>query len=248
MRLPLKLTHVPILEAVFEVRHQSSVPTSTVLPGLLFGALPGERTVQRQPAAEMPEFIRQADPNLRYAPLSGLLWGASYLVLVSDHSFGVACKLPYPGWTEFSSAILRVVDLVTQANVLSRIDRCSLKYTNIIPTDIGSATEVVEFNLQVGGHPVTGPGHFQVRAEIFEDDLVHIVQIISEGTTTTAIEGSNKKGAVIDVDSVRQLSMTPMDFSKSLPTSLTEHHLSTKRIFFSCLKATALEKLGPIYE
>jgi uncharacterized protein (TIGR04255 family) len=246
MKLPLKLTKVPIVDAVFEVRHRSEVPSSSVLPGLLFSQLPGRKTFQKQPAADLPEAFRKADPELRYAPLSGFSWDEKFLVLMSDYSFGLACKRPYPGWSEFRKAILTVVEAVASANILSQIERCSLKYVNIIAPEFGSAYDAVEFNLMVG-KKIVQEGHFQLRSEIPEGNLLHIVQIVSEGALQT--DGVVRKGAVIDVDTVRQFKdMSPVDFVASLPNSLDEHHLATKGMFFSCLKQSALEKLGPIYE
>jgi uncharacterized protein (TIGR04255 family) len=246
MKLPVKLTKVPIVEAIFEVRFKAAVPTSSILPGLLFANLAGEKTVERLPAANLPEVMRNADVNLQYAPLTRLLWGG-FAVLIGDRSFGVACKLPYPGWTEFKKAILHVEALVAGANVLLEVERYSLKYTNIVPSEIGSAADTVEFELKLGDRGARDRT-LQIRAEIPNGDVLHIVQIVSEGTIALA-DGTLRKGAVIDVDTIRLLEkINPAEFSKLLADTLDDIHLKTKAMFFSCLKPPALQKLEPVYE
>jgi uncharacterized protein (TIGR04255 family) len=246
MKLPHKLNKVPIVEAVFEIRYAAEMATSSVLPGLLFTQLPGKKIFQKQAAADLPEAFRQADPQLKYAPISGFQWADKFLVLISDRSFGLACMAPYPGWSEFREAILKVVEVVIGADMLSQVERCSLKYINIIPPAIGNAFETFEFELRVG-EKIVKDGHFQIRSEITEGPLLHIVQIVSEGAIQA--QGRVHSGAVIDVDTVRSLGkVSPKDFIATLAEDLDKHHVSTKRMFFSCLKQNALEKLEPVYE
>jgi|SRR5450631_888129 uncharacterized protein (TIGR04255 family) len=246
MKLPVKLANVPIVEAVFEIRFKAAVPTSSVLPGLFFTSLAGSKTFQRLPAAEIPEVMRNADPNLQYAPLVALTWNEKYSIQIGDRSLGVACKLPYPGWSEFKKQILELVKVVTEANVLTSVERCSLKYTNIIPSDLGSLPDIAAIDLKIGTQEAHR-GHLQIRADLLDGEAIHIVQIVSEGTTTL-IGGRSITGVVIDVDTVRNFeSVKPADFADQLLNSIDDLHTKTKRVFFSCLKPQALEKLGPTY-
>ena len=82
------------------------------------------------------------------------------MILTSDRSSGLACKMPYPGWNAaFKPAILNLAALIAEASVVDSIERISLKYTNIIPAERGDAPELVDFTLKVGS--------YEVRLEIY---------------------------------------------------------------------------------
>src|SRR3984957_1474444 len=175
MKLPRKLKSEPLVEAVFEVRFKSNAPASSIFPGLLYRELPGEKSFQKQPASDFPEAFRNSDMNLQYAPLVGLVW-SNYAILVGDRSFGIACRLPYQGWTNFKGEILRIEKILSTADLFTDIERCSLKYTNIIPANLGKTADVIVLNVSVGGHAVEN-GPLQFRSEIAQDGLIHIVQV-----------------------------------------------------------------------
>jgi hypothetical protein len=204
---------------------RAHAPASTVFPGLLFRELPGEKSFQRQPVAELPEAFRNSDVNLQYAPLVGLVW-SKYIILIGNRSFGIACQLPYAGWTNFKSE--------------------SLKYTNILPAKLGKTSDVIILSLGIGDRTLDN-NPLQLRSEFFEENLIHIVQVASEGMVTLA-DGSTRQGVVLDIDTVRNLTIPPAEFSANLPGILEDIHNRLKTVFFSCLTDRALAGLEPTYE
>ena len=96
-KLPLKLGKEPLIEALFEMRFKATAPVSNILPGLLFTKFKGEKKIEKLPAAQLPEELRKVDPSLHYAPLLRIYWDR-FMILTSDRSSGLACKMPYPGW------------------------------------------------------------------------------------------------------------------------------------------------------
>jgi uncharacterized protein (TIGR04255 family) len=247
-KLPKRLGREPLIEALFEMRFKAKAPVSSILPGLVFTTLKGSnKIIERLPAADLPEPLRKLDPNLRYAPTVRVHWD-SFLILSSDQSAGVACKLPYPGWTSgFKPAILQVTELISKAGIVDLIERFSLKYTNIIPTDVGDARSVAKFTLKVGSHDAAG-NLFQIRAEIPKDDLISIIQFAADASATLA-DGSTRKGVAIDIDTIAVFKEIPFpEFFGGLPDQLEKVHSEAKTIFFSCLKPDALAKLEPVYE
>jgi uncharacterized protein (TIGR04255 family) len=246
-KLPVKLKDVPIVDAMFELRFKAAVPASSVLPGYLFSGLEGEKQVQRLPTAELPEAMRNLDINLQYAPHIRIIW-ERFTILVSDRSFGVSCLLPYPGWSSFKKAIVQVSGVIASTKLLIEVERMSLKYTNIFPYSLGKAREIVEFDLKLGTKDVRD-GLFHVRAEISDGDALHLVQIAPQGLASL-VDGSSREGTVIDIDTIRnnEDKVDPTKSFEHLPQRLDDLHLKTKAIFFSFLKAAAIEKLGPTYE
>ena len=246
-KLPVKLKDVPIVDAVFELRFKAALPASSVLPGYLFSGLEGKKEIQRLPAAELPEAMRNLDVNLQYAPHIRLLWEV-FTILVGDRSFGVTCLIPYPGWSKFKKAIIEISGLIAGTKLLAEVERLSLKYTNIIPNSFGSAAEIVEFDLKLGSRDARN-GPFHVRAEISDGDVFHIVQFASHGLASL-IDGSSREGTVIDIDTIRNNdeNADPTKFFEHLPQHLEDIHHKTKAMFFSFLKPAAIEKLGPTYD
>src|SRR6266849_8050173 len=151
MKLPKKLGREPLIEAIFEMRFKTPSPASNFLPGYLFTKLVGQKTIERLPAAELPEQMRSVDQNLRYAPLIRIRWG-SYLVLIGDRNVGLACGVPYLGWHDFKPNILMLVRSLSQAEIIDSVERFSLRYTDIIPSDLGRADSLLEFKLRIGQH------------------------------------------------------------------------------------------------
>lgn len=246
MKLPKKLGKVPLVGAVFEMRFHAKAPASNILPGLIFSRFEGEKTVEKLPTAELPEAIRNVDPNLQYAPLVSIRWD-NFVILVSDRSAMVTCGIVYPGWTAFKAAILQLVGLVGEAAIVEFVERFSLKYTNVFSHEMGSAPSVMEFQLTIGTRDVRDK-LFQIRVELPGADLISIVQIAAEGTANFP-DGKMIRGVVFDVDTVSTVSNTPFSaFADALADRLERAHSEAKATFVACLKPSALERLEPVYD
>jgi len=246
MKLPLKLGKEPLIEAIFEVRFTAALPVSNILPGLMFQGLEGEKDIERLPASELPQQLRNIDPNLKYAPLIRIRWH-TFTILISDQSVGLACAIPYPGWDKFKPAILKIVKIVGSAGVIDSIERFSLKYTDIIPVEFGDLDSLVEFNLQIGTHGAAGK-NVQIRAEIPKDGLIHVVQLASSGTARL-IDGTIREGVALDIDTVAMIGNVKFsDFFDTLTERIEFGHSENKAMFFSCLKQKTIDKLEPVYD
>jgi len=247
-KLPKKLGKEPLVEALFDVRFKAKAPASNILPGLVFTKFEGEKRVEKLPMAELPvPLLAHIDPNIRYAPAIRIHWG-NFIILSGNQSAGLACKLPYPGWTAgFKPSILKLAQLIGEAAIVDVVERFSLKYTNIVPSELGVAPVVVDFALKIGAHDVAG-NLFQIRVEIPKDNLISIVQIAAEGSATFP-DGTSRKGVASDIDSVAMVGETPFsEFLSGLADRLETVHQEAKSIFFGCLKPEALAKLEPTYD
>ena len=98
--LPSKLKKEPIIDALFEMRFTSATSASSIVPGVLFSKLSGDKTIERLPTEQIPKQLLESEPNLRFAPLVRLHWD-NFLISIGDRSLAVACKMPYPGWKTF---------------------------------------------------------------------------------------------------------------------------------------------------
>lgn len=247
-KLPSKLGREPLIDAVFEVRFEAAPGAAEILPGLLFSRLKGVQGIQSLPVAQVPEQVRNLDPNFRYMPTSRLLWG-KYVVPIGAQVLGVGCKLPYPGWANFRTAILEVLQVLAEVPLVSRINRCSLKYIDLFEVpDNAAALQMFNIGITVGSERIENH-NAQLRVEMPRGRFLHAISAIT--SASIGIDGvpTPKTGAILDVDTlVSGLNMAVGEFVTAAPSLIDEIHTSNKEIFFGCITPAGLQKLEPQYE
>lgn len=245
--LPKKLKKEPLIDAAFEVRFTSAFPAGGVLPGLLFGNLDGDKKIEQLPMSQLPQVMRDAEPNLRFAPLSRLDWEQFY-INVGDRSVSVGFKHPYPGWNSFKPAIIKVMDVLKDANVIMSVERYSLKYIDLLPsTDLREQVSFLDFSVTLAGHKLEDEA-FQIRLEIPSDGFIHAVQVVSSATATLHT-GESRQGLIVDVDTIaNQQGWTFEDLLSGFSDKLEAIHQANKKVFFDCLKPKTITALEPEYD
>lgn len=244
--LPRKLGKEPLMDAVFEMRFDSHVPVASIWPGMLYGTLEGDKSMENLPLTSLPKEFRDLDPNLIHSPLCRISWGG-FWILLGDHVFSVAAKLPYPGWEKFSQAISTAFGVVLRTGMITSVKRCSIKYVDILDGIPLEASSCFNFELALGGRSPKGRP-FHVRMEHMEEDLIHSIQVGSAAQYTLTT-GAMLSGPVLDIDSVLNLDNEAPELFLEKLTQRTEWlHSANKRVVFDCLSAAALEYLEPVYE
>lgn len=218
-----------------------------ILPGLLFGKLGDKTTIEQLPVAQIPQQIRDLDQNLQFAPLSRLDW-ENYYINVGDRSVSVGFKHPYPGWSNFKPAIIRVMEVLKDANIIKSVDRYALKYVDLIPGDnLQEQVALVNFDVTLAGHKLKSES-FQLRIEIPVDDLIHAVQVVSSATARMQ-SGESRQGLIVDVDTIAvQNNISFIELLTGFPEKLEAIHHANKKMFFDCLKPETITALEPEYE
>jgi len=247
VRLPKKLNKEPLIDAVFEIRFSSMAPASLILPGLLFSGLEGNKTIESFPISQLPKPVRDADQNLKYAPLTRINW-EQFMISISDSSVAVSCKYPYPGWSEFKPAIIRVMTNLAESSVVKEVERYSMKYIDVIPRDASLQTAAM-FNLAVSiaGHTLSKE-QFHIRIAIPKDGVEHTVQLASSARAVLH-DGTAKEGLVVDIDTVvTQSNVSMQSVCEGLSDKLEDIHSANKAMFFDCLAPSTIESLEPIYD
>ena len=247
-KLPTKLKKEPLLDAVFEIRFSSKVPASSILPGILFNKLDGEKIIEQQPVAQLPKQMRDVDPNLQFAALVRIQW-KEHILLIGDRNVAVACKIPYPGWVKFKDAIIRVVKILSEVEPIENIQRYSLKYVDLIPfSNLKEQVSSVNLHIKLGDH-VLEKDVFQLRIEIPQDEFINAVQILSSALVTTE-DKTTKQGLIVDVDTIRNIdNQLFKDFISGLENNLDIIHQKNKEIFFKwCIRPETLTFLDPTYD
>jgi uncharacterized protein (TIGR04255 family) len=245
--LPKKLKKEPLIDAVFEVRFTSTFPIGSVLPGLLFGSLAGDKKIEQLPLSQLPQIMRDADSNLRFAPLSRLDWEQFY-INIGERSVSVGFKYPYPGWSSFKPAIITVMDVLKGAGVVKSVERYALKYIDLLPSnDLREQVAFVNFDVTLAGHKLENEA-FQIRLEIPRDSFIHAVQVVSSATAILP-NGESRQGLVVDVDTiVNQQGVTFDELLSGFSDKLEAIHQANKEVFFDCLQTQTITALEPEYD
>lgn len=245
-RIPVKLKKEPLIEAIWEIRFaDAKSPVADLLPGMLFKSFPGKYgTAVKLPVADIPAQIVKHDYSLRYVPKIRLE-GTNQAIQIGDRVVSLSCPRPYSGWERFSADIRELTQAVKETGLVERLERFSLKYIDLIELEKPVGLAHLNLELRMGEYELAAKP-VQLRSEIREKGLIHIVQIISPAEVELPGTEGRLKGVLVDIDSIR-----PMADGESwdvLHQKLDEVHASCKSMFFSILKPETVERLEPEYE
>lgn len=239
--LPTTLKNCPIKEAVFEIRFEPSVPNGAVY-GVIYSALKetyGDSTPL--PVLQIPETVRDADPNLIYQPHFRLKRDG-FLLQIGPKIFAIASSAPYRGWTEYRHEIVSVFDKLKGEGFISDINRIGLRYINIFTIGI---LENIRLKIKIDEEFITNT-ETTLRTVFVEDDEFRTVLQIANDTIVTEPGSEPYVGSMIDVDVLKAGSGLP--FLDNIEVMIDAAHEIAKNRFFALLKDELLETLEPEYD
>ena len=246
-KLPLSLEHEPLVDALFEVRlGQTSL--ADILPGFLFHDLPAPKPqITRLPAAELPQPMRANDPALQFAPILRMDWG-DYVISVGDRNVMISCKLPYKKWGHFKAAILELTTRIGKVGTSGKVERYSLKYVNLIQAQsLAEQVAKIKMSITLGEVEVKGD-YTTLQVHRQEEGIIHILSVVI-GAEGQMPDGKRVAGAVVDVDSIRNVDVADFaTFAAGLEPGLEQLRQANKRKFFTCLTQATIDQMGPVYE
>ncbi len=244
--LPARLHSEPLIDAVFEM-HFTGASAVRVLSGYLLSKLEGDKQIEPLPAGGVPAEIKQRDGSLVSQPSLRVLWDR-YILILGDGMFGVACRLPYPGWQAFRSNIMRLVGHVIGSGVVEQVSRFSLRYLDLIdgdePVDLNGKLDI---EIALGGISLAAnPFHLQSVIEL--DGLMHRVALMSPAEMIVGEARAHRRGLLISVDTPIEQSCEAAAFINLLDSRLEQVHTANKKTFFACLTEAAVQAMGPKYD
>lgn len=247
-RLPAKLGKEPLIDVVCGVSFVSDIPADALLPGLLLSKLSGKQPkFEAMPAAQLPQIVRENDPNLRNAPLMRVVVDEQFSVLIGSKWLGVGCQMPYAGWSKFREMIQTVFSVLRDAPFIKGVDRHSLKYVDFLRNS-DQKVSLARFNLsiEIAGQKLSEQV-IQLRTEIASQPFLHAITIMSPASEQR-LGGIVSQGALVDVDTHRVEKFSTTDFLSQLPRLLEEIHTANKSVFFGLLSDAGLSELEPRYD
>jgi len=243
MITPKKLGKEPLLEAICEVRFSSDKESViNLLPGILYQKYKDRfNKIINLPAKNLPVNILKQDPALKYTPTIRLD-SESYLIQLGEHVVSLSCRKPYKGWTEFKSEIEGLVEKLQETDLITNPERFSLKYIDIIPSEVNNSLSALNVDVRLGNHEVTTES-ISIRTEKEEDGFIHIIQV---GSPVKAKLSSDDEydGVMLDIDTIKK---PEADFWGNFSSNLDRAHQLNKEMFFSLLTEKTLSALIPEY-
>jgi len=245
-RVPVRLKKEPLLEAVWEARFIGDNPAvGELLLGVIYRAM-GDKyaQIERLPAADIPAPIVEQDPSLKYVPKIRLT-GDNHAIQIGEHVISLSCRRPYSGWKSFSAEIRTLISVIRNTVLLGRLERFSLKYLDLIESDQPPDLVCLNVGLKLGGEEIHGRP-VQLRTEIRENGLIHVVLIASPAEASIPGAPERLTGVLLDIDTICKLGEN--ESWEKVEKCLDMAHMAAKQMFFRLLTSETIERLDPEYE
>jgi len=237
MALPIKIDPCPIAEAGFEVRFTASIYAGAVF-GLVYNVLKESHpsTVVKLPILQLPEELRDQDPNLIYRPHYQIS-NDNFFVQIGPRVIVIVCKTPYPGWKAFKQEVVDALAAIIDTEAIGTIERMGLRYVNIFTGDV---TE--EITLKIKSEVPYDTKTVSMRMTVEHGGLMNNINIHNEALVG---EKKDQAGTVVDIDTFINLNMPVSEWGYA--DILDRMHDAEKSIFFASLEQSLLERLNPTY-
>jgi len=196
--------------------------------------------VQNLPESQLPAAVRESNPVLRYKPLYKIE-GEKTIIQIGTNVIDIGSKLPYIGWTDFSSIFMQVIKKIcANTQIISRVTRFGIRYLDFFEGDIKD-----KITMKLEMDKKYSPINEFIRSTIKNNDFYSVIQFYNSANYNDPVTGKNLLGSVIDVDTNREYA-TPY-FLDNIENEIKEGHDSNKDLFVSTLEPAFLKSLNPQY-
>lgn len=252
-RIPLKLTADPIIDAVIELRVETSLSLSDVLPGVLLQKLGDSEDIkiERLPHADIPKQVRERDINLQYLPLVRVV-AKNFIILMGDNVLAIACRMPYLGGSAFKNKAIELIKAMLDLQIVTKIKRVSIKYVDFIEgSSNAELAEYINLKLDVGDDSdAHSKMPFSIRLENRQEDKIIQLTQMSMPIEVKLNFKNNESflGLIVENDTIKELEDVSLEcFKDNLLSILDDIHFQNKKSFFSFLTDHGCKKLGATY-
>jgi len=240
MKLPKQINPCPINQAVVEIRFNSSLPSDAVF-GVVYNKLKESyRSAEQLPILQIPEAVRNYDPNLLYQP--------HYKLIKEYYAFQVGPKVislaiteqKYTTWESYYEEIQSVFEKIKEINFIDNVLRVGLRYINFFADDIW---ENININVKIIENEIAGEEIF-VRTVLPKDEYKVMLQTGNQ----IRLEENNQvvgRASIIDIDT--SIEGANINFFEDMNSILEKGHSIEKETFFGLLKDDFLKSLNPEY-
>jgi uncharacterized protein (TIGR04255 family) len=237
--LPKRIELCPIIDAIIEIRFKSDLFSNAVF-GVIYNNLKAEfPTPEKLPILQMPEQLRDIDPNFKFKP-HYRIQNQNSIIQIGPDVITISSPMPYRGWDEYFHNIKNYLEIIFSLNVISSVSRLGLRYINFFDSDIFE-----QINLRVS---INSKDHSckntLFRTELSGGSFSNTLQIANNAAHI--VNNKSKIGSVIDIDISKLYAGN--EFLVNYPSEIDEAHSQEKQLFFSLLKPDFLKSLNPVYD
>lgn len=242
MSLPTKLEKVTLVDVVTEFKFKKYKNIEDLFIDIYSVLKPKGFEYTKLPIMELPQAIREGDPNLAYQPYYQIHKG-KYLISIGPRVLSFNVKGYYSGWSEYKEFILSNID--TFSNIIKdwELEKTSMRYIDFfehidIFENINISTSLPENlcddKISIGSKVIINEIHCSNGVNV-RMQIANNAQIFIEGSSGMQI------GGIIDLDASAD------NIFDNIDETIENLHNKTKKIFFVLLKDNFLTSLGPVY-
>lgn len=245
MKVPKKLSIIPILEAIFEIRFESISPEDTNL-GIIYNNFKELFSSPTSlPIMNLAVDVRSSDEAFKYQPYQRMTSkDGKYLLQYGQRVISLHCvNYKYDVWENFQEKINDVISKLMGLGIVTTINRVGLRYIDFLNEEEikGYKFENLNINIDIAG--MKYGENFSCSTVFKAKTGNHKTQIFK--TIQITHESKNKIGDMIDIDS--SFESVVKDLSQ-IKATLPLVHEEQKEIFFGILGDDVVKLLGPTYE
>jgi len=241
-KLPSKLKHDFILEAIFELRFEPGPPSEAVF-GLIYPIIVKKFSDLKHivlPFSQLPEVVRNNDIQFKYQALNRFQ-KEGLSISIGPRVISFSILNPYIGWSCWKPDILEILNSLSVEKVIKNVERTGLRYLNFIERDV---FPLIKAEIKIIDSTVK-PISTTVRTEIAEGEYKKALQLANDASINE--NGQIIRGSLIDIDIARNKTIQNNEFRINLETILDKSHKMAKQLFFDILKDEFLDELEPVY-
>lgn len=239
--LPSRIEKCPLIDALIEFRFEAAIAKSAVF-GVIYNLIRNDYrgNVINLPILQIPEQIREVDPNFKFKPLYRIE-GDKFIIQIGYDVLSISSKMPYVGWPEFSQHSLSLINKIIQEGIIKRVSRLGHRYINFFRGDI---TNSLTMSFSMTEKYVSE--NLLIRTDVRDGNFMNTLQFANNANYRPNPNTSEIVGSLIDIDTSREYSDN--FFIENREQEINMAHECEKKLFFSLLKPTFLETLNPTFE
>lgn len=241
-RIPSKLDNCPIIESVLEIRFDSAFDRSVVFP-ILYSVISSDfQAPIPLPILQIPENIKEQDPNLMFQPYYRLALkdDPNVSLQIGPRVIAFSFTQNYSGWDSFRTYVTKYVGVIKSTNVIKKVLRMGFRVINFFDWDIFK--KGIELKVSLDGSEIPYI-ETAIKTKFVNGNYESTVNILNNANLNNA--QSKRLGSVIDIDTC---TIYCDNFFANVSQYMDDAHSAEKAIFFNLLTDDLINSLNPTYD
>lgn len=245
MKIPKKITPVPIISAVLEIRFEANIKDEDVL-GVFYPLFSNEypKLNNNNRQHNIPKELKHL-PEFKYLS-DYVIYNDNFILSFGRNVFVIEVNGNYCGWHLFFNQIKKELDKLSKKLKFQSIERLALRYQNIFNKDF-DIDKIVNLGFRLENQSIFSKQKVNNFISDFEVDNINLLLQVSSDARSQNIYYPERKyrGVWIDIDSSYSKNASLID--DKLFKTIEELHEKEKMLFFNLLKSDFLKTLNPEY-